>query len=200
MTNTQDADYSVRISIRNGPLRRAIKQTGMTHAQICSAAGISQPTLHEFLALKTPPINAKGELRPSAQKLCIFLNLPIERLFPAQHLITPLKRNTAELDMSLEDVANLIGEADGGKDRMLTSMMLRKALTYLKPRDRMVVEGVYGLNGDAPATYRDLGKEMGISSARVNSLHDRGLRDLRDALKREIRYTDRAEGRKPQAA
>ena len=49
----------------------------------------------------------------------------------------------------------------------------------LYPRDQLVLRLYYGLDGDEPKTFEEIGKILGISSERVRKLAQRGERYLR---------------------
>jgi RNA polymerase sigma factor (sigma-70 family) len=60
-----------------------------------------------------------------------------------------------------------------------------KLLTALSPRERMLVEEMYGLGGQSPARHKLLAVERGISSQRVSQLVEVALAKMRRAYEKE---------------
>lgn len=58
------------------------------------------------------------------------------------------------------------------------SKILHQALASLKPKLRRVLEMVYGIDGSAESSLKDIGRLFGVSSNRVSQIRDKALRDL----------------------
>jgi RNA polymerase sigma factor (sigma-70 family) len=56
---------------------------------------------------------------------------------------------------------------------------LKRALTLLEDRERLVVVMRYGLNGDPPRTLSDVGKTLRVTRERVRQIENRALAKLR---------------------
>ena len=80
-------------------------------------------------------------------------------------------------------------EVKGGRDALgeviwqwqteQVSQALREGLVCLPERLRQVVEQVYGLNGEAPISMAEIGREMGLTRERVRQLRNEALVLLR---------------------
>jgi RNA polymerase primary sigma factor len=92
-------------------------------------------------------------------------------------LETPVGDGESVYSDLIEDVnADLPEEstAEGMRARELTT-----ALARLNPRMQLVINRRFGLNGQAPQTLEQVGKELGITRERVRQLESRALRELR---------------------
>ena len=66
---------------------------------------------------------------------------------------------------------------------------LNKVLDILKPRDRKIMVGLFGLDGNLPRTLKDVSDEVGITREMVRQVREKSLVKLRKALeKSSINY------------
>jgi RNA polymerase primary sigma factor len=81
-----------------------------------------------------------------------------------------------------EDAPDCMFEADEDLSE------LRAALALLEPRDRLVLEARFGLDGQEPRTLRDLGARMDLSKERVRQLEERAKANVRErvSLRRRV--------------
>jgi RNA polymerase primary sigma factor len=80
--------------------------------------------------------------------------------------------------------ADLIEDLNSDRPDDTTANKLRgtelaAALQQLNPRMRRVLSLRFGLNGEAPQTLEQVGRELGITRERVRQLESRALRELR---------------------
>jgi len=61
----------------------------------------------------------------------------------------------------------------------------RETMGVLSPRERIVVDRFYGLDGKQPDTLKNIGKRIGVSHEWVRVLRGRALKKLRRALARD---------------
>ena len=111
------SDYRVNVKVRNARLLRAIENAGYQPGGIFAAkVGISYGNhLVPYINLKKSPYDEDGELRPCAEKICVFLNcMPSELWSEEQHFA--LKENTAEVEMTAESVHELLLSHSGCDD------------------------------------------------------------------------------------
>ena len=66
---------------------------------------------------------------------------------------------------------------------------LGDAVRRLAPRLRYVIVRRYGLNGNSPATYRQIGADLGLTGERVRQLHTEALVLMRQPSHSYILYT-----------
>jgi len=60
---------------------------------------------------------------------------------------------------------------------------LNKVLDTLKPRDRKVMVGLFGLDGDFPKTLKDVSDEIGVTREMVRQIREKCLDKLRKQMK-----------------
>jgi RNA polymerase primary sigma factor len=59
---------------------------------------------------------------------------------------------------------------------------LNEVLDILKPRDRLVMVGLYGLDGCIPRTLNDIGDEIGVTREMVRQIRQKSLAILKKKL------------------
>ncbi len=186
-------DYALEIKVKNNYLLTKMRERGiMTGAELARKTGIGQPTLYNVLALKEPALTKKGTWRSTYILLSKFFNCMPEELVPRQHLEESLVRNTATVEIGLEDLKKIGSWAT--QERVVDPLMLitkgeaidgvQDALSYLKPRERQVITMRFGLDGESPATLKEIGDEMGCGQERVRQIEALGMRKLRHPVAR----------------
>jgi RNA polymerase primary sigma factor len=64
-------------------------------------------------------------------------------------------------------------------DTTLRGEALTKILATLSPRERLVLEMRYGLNGEPPRTLDDVGRALNVTRERVRQIENHTLKKLR---------------------
>jgi RNA polymerase primary sigma factor len=64
-------------------------------------------------------------------------------------------------------------------ERQALAALTRQAITQLPTRLQFVLKARYGWGGEAPATFRQIGEQLGISRQRAQQLHQEALLRLR---------------------
>lgn len=176
-------DYRVTVKVRNARLMNALAEVGeVVGSKAALKIGISYAKLLALSNLKLAPIDNEGNIIPEVLKLCDFTNkMPFE-LFSVEQLV-PLETNTAEIDMTAEDVEQLLIPSVGGGDpeKLLLDAQgvrtLHEMLETLSPRETKILKLRYGF--DCPDHSRDeVGEIFGISGTRVQQLEAKALRKL----------------------
>ncbi len=62
----------------------------------------------------------------------------------------------------------------------------KELMEQLPEREAKVIEGIFGINQEAPQTLREVGESMNISHERVRQLRDQALRRIRKYNSREF--------------
>jgi RNA polymerase sigma factor (sigma-70 family) len=167
------SDYRINVKVRNARLLRAIEAAGyVSGAKFAEKVGITyQNQLIGYLNLSVSPYDKKGNLRESAEKLCVFLNKGPDELWSEEQM-TPLQKNRAEREVSGEQVQCLMDSREAESDLNPQLLLEKKesiaeldaALEKLRPRQRMVLRLRFGLDGrvhtlEEIAVVLDVGKE-----------------------------------------
>ena len=177
-------DYRVTVKVRNARIINALAERGEVVGQIAATKiGVSYAKLLALSNITLSPVDAEGNIIPEVLKLCDYLNkMPLE-LFSVEQIV-PLKTNTAELDMSLDEVEMLMLPASERPDPELLfangqfNNAIKYALETLPPREAKVLQLRFGIDCEEH-TYEGLGQIMGISKERVRQIEASALRKLR---------------------
>ena len=65
-------------------------------------------------------------------------------------------------------------------DRTFAADYVRKAVLSLEARDAKIITLFYGLDGQVPLTFEQIGKQFGITRERTRQLRDRAVKRLRE--------------------
>jgi len=186
-------DYIAQVKIRNGPMLRAMRRAGyQTAADLWRAdPRLTQTQIGELLNLQAPAIQKCGAWRPIVLRLADLLKCMPEDLFPPQHIDHPLERNTAEFEISVDEVAGFLTSAETPETLMIAAEQKAAALGMLDElpdRERLVIQMRYGFDGEG-STFDEIAAAMGgISRERVRQIEQRALERLRHpGREREIR-------------
>ncbi|NKQ35023.1 MAG: sigma-70 family RNA polymerase sigma factor [Chloroflexi bacterium] len=83
---------------------------------------------------------------------------------------------------------NAVQEPDKRWEQKALAAATRQAVRQLPPRLQFVLTARYGWRGNPPATFRQIGEQLGVSRQRAHQLHQEGLRRLRQpALSYQLR-------------
>lgn len=180
-------DYNVQVKVRNNYLLHAMRQKGIhTANELARQAGVAPLTMYNFLNLKQSPFTnrhgRKGELSPAASKMEKFLGVPVEYLFPENHLYTPLEKNIAETEMSFDQVEEILSW-DGGIMQEIENDALKdsinRALSALTPKEQEIIVRRHGLNGHDECTLEEIAKERGVSRERIRQIEAKAYTKMR---------------------
>lgn len=189
-------DYRVTIKVRNARIISALAEKDEVVGSIVAAKiGISYGKLLDLSNLKLSPIKKDGSLIPEVVKLCDYLNkVPTDLFSPDQ--IFPLETNTAEVDMTAEEVEILMLPASGGvnPETLLASSQSKTALNELldslTPRETKILKLKYGMDCDEH-TYESIAQMFDVSKERIRQIEAKALRKMRDPSRSDqLRVTD----------
>lgn len=108
---SMSGDFSVKITVRNGRLLRAIRAQYGTTAEMCRKCNISHTSVAALLTMKKSPVTASGDWGKAAYDISSALRIEPEILWPAHIAKLKLARNEAEIDMSMDDVQDMLQPA-----------------------------------------------------------------------------------------
>jgi RNA polymerase sigma factor (sigma-70 family) len=190
-------DYRIDIRVKNGKLMRMMARHGIfTMAELSRRTGIQQSTLGLLANLKLPGRLREGAWRPSVLKLADALNCLPEDLIPVAHEYDPLTVNRGEWYADLEDMKRLVAnettpELEYQNKEVAANLMA--CLDEIDPRHRHATVRYYGLDGEPPATQREIGDDLGVGVARVGQMLQHTLRKLRNPRRARLLGHDEIE-------
>lgn len=180
------SDYRVSIKFRNARLLRAIEQKGNISApKFAEQVGISYFHLLAYLNLTRAPFLENGDLRPCAEKICVFLNkMPCDLWSEEQRI--PLEKNKSETELTGYQVARLFSLCSENDFDPLENLeraegmsLIEDALKSLTPREEEVVRARFGIDGEA-FTLDEVAKQQGVTRERIRQIETNALRRLRN--------------------
>ena len=179
-------DYVIQFKIKNGPMLSVMRANGMeTAAALHRASGVSQSDIGRYLNLLKSPWTKSDRWSDSILKIAKALKVVPEMLFPEQHILKPLEKNKAEIEMDLEEMEQLTGEMSTDhllgptEDDQDTLDLLREKIRTITSREEECLVMRFGLDGKAPATLRATADWFGLSPERIRQIEAKALRKLR---------------------
>jgi RNA polymerase primary sigma factor len=107
-------------------------------------------------------------------------------------MLNDYSMDSLDRDISGEDKGTTLAETisddsmfKSADNELLTEdvrKQLNEVLDILKPRDRLVMVGLYGLDGCIPRTLNDIGDEIGVTREMVRQIRQKSLVKLRKNL------------------
>lgn len=195
--NTLGEGFNIRLEARlkNGYLARAREQAGLTAREVAKEIGISYPFYLSIESMRAYPS------KETQKKICDFYRrlgifLFEEDVFPEElRVVRPKSKYIAEKTIPktklvplayisekmlpvAEDVAKSM-EAD----EILTKIKL--ILNDLSVREREVIKMRFGLDGEKPKTFREIGELLGVSTERSRQIEARALYKIRNNILKE---------------
>jgi RNA polymerase sigma factor (sigma-70 family) len=180
------SDYRVHIKVRNARLLRAIEQAGHQPGQIFARlAGISYTGhLLPYLNLKRTPFDENGDLRPCAERICVFFNRLPDDLWSEEQRY-PLTTNAAELELSRAGVQELLARPAGCIDpaalieQREAIQAVDDLLDTIPAREAEILRMRYGI-GCQPMHLEEMAKAKGCTRERIRQIEMKALTRLRN--------------------
>jgi RNA polymerase sigma factor (sigma-70 family) len=179
-------EYAVKVTVRNGLILRRMKQLGIkTQTELAKQSGLDPGVVGTLIGLKKRPVSSiTGEWLDAAFALSSALQVEPEELWTEKQRGMALERNSREVSMSEDAVAQLA--SGNGTEQMvqkvLTSEVVSKALQVLSPRYEAIIRRKF-FDGD---TSEDIAKEWGISRSAVHQMEAKALRKLKHPSRSKI--------------
>jgi len=176
------ADFSVRITVRNARLLSAIRVQYGTVANMARKTGVSQSSVGALLMMKSSPVLKSGDWSTAAYDISSALRTEPEMLWPTHIAKIRINRNEAEMDMSVDDLQDMLAPGKYGPAMKALSRWAHK----VDPRDMRAL--VMHANG---ATFDDMGESLGVTRERARQRMERARRKIMHAAYRDgVKSTD----------
>ena len=183
------ADYELELKIKNAPFLNIMRERGYkTVAQLARDVGVTQNVVHVILKLQTPlyTMSKLGHphIRPSVEKIADFFGCSPEALYPESHWFEELEQNKFSAQISRSQLEQLTHNSTGDPQNFLEYIEASQAFEIeallekhasLPPRTQQVLLERFR-DGKK---LEDIGKSLGVSSARARQILEKGLRQIR---------------------
>jgi hypothetical protein len=178
INQTENADYRVKINIRNERLLRAIENKGFPSVrQFCFYVGENYEAINKIIRGAEKPLKDNGELKPLVKTLLKHLDIKMEDAFTERQL-EGFKRSTYTLKVGEKELMQIASprNAEMNLIEQDVSNVLNKILTeQLNSREEKVVRLKM-----KDISFRDIGEMIGnISGTRTAQIFEKALRKLR---------------------
>lgn len=170
---SNDEDFNLKITVRNGRLLREIRAKYESSADMARKGNLQAPQVSALVTMRDRPINKNGQWRDIALDVAGMLSCDPEYLWPEHMKEIKLKRATAEMSVSLDTVTQISqygSIADFERDEIVGSLM-----DGLMPREIKVIGMLY----HSGETLKATGEEIGVSTERVRQIEARAIRKMR---------------------
>lgn len=203
----EDRQISVRatLRVRNDALISAREIRGLTQRQTAEASNVPCDVVSE---LERFDFSRKIDLGKFAQRLADFLDIPLCKILPDNHLgrkVSSSIQRIVQCDPDslsrMEDAGRFVGQPlmigssavpiDSAIHGELSERINSVLLTLTK-REREVIELRFGLNGNDPLSLEAVSKRLTITRQRVCQIESHAIRKIRHDTRKK-RLVDFAE-------
>jgi RNA polymerase primary sigma factor len=180
-------DYRVEIKIRNNLLLEKIERAGYKNvAEFAKAISIPYSVISNFITMKKAPINKfTNTYSPRFMEIVDFLDCMPEDIFPKSRMSAPLKSNSVSFKGNEGDIKNLTSSlasiATDPEKKMIVDeahKAIQDSMYALTPKQHRVLTLLYGLNGEEPKTFKEIGEEFGVTGQRIIDINKKALQKL----------------------
>lgn len=183
------SDYIVEIRVKNGPMKRAMRNAGFASASaLARAAGVSPSAVGVYLSLKKAPLRDDGKIRNDVVKISDALGIMPEEMFPDRHMAEPLRKSRTEVEMTFAEICQLSSHCETPEDVAIEhdkAVQLDRTLATLPPRVERVLRLRFGI-GCEPKTLDEVAAEMNVSRERIRQIEGKGLTRLRNPVRSKV--------------
>jgi RNA polymerase sigma factor (sigma-70 family) len=172
MTRDPD-DFSVKITVRNGRLLRAILENYQSVSELARKLSVSSNCIYKLVGMRTKPVNSKGWTKLAEDVALMVGKDPID-LWPEHLREIKLQRSSSEMDLSLEQVQQLV--AEGSHDNLLSqNKAIKDMIGNLNEREKTVIS----LRYHDGKTLSEIGSYLNLSNERVRQIEARATTKMK---------------------
>ena len=181
MSKNQPDDYRLISKIKNNRILSVLESRGYkTVGAFCAAKGFCASHVGELVNMKRKPLQADGNWRKIVLDMCDALFVSPDMLFTEIQQQNELTRNTAEktfAEIQLLQIVNKTPESALLENDLPT--VLDDVLRTLTPKERIVLEARFGLNGAKESTREQIGRQFDVTVTRITQIEEKAMRKLR---------------------
>lgn len=196
----------------NWNLRDARLERGLTLNQVADAVGCTEMAINHYELMKHNPS------RRLAEKVARFYEMTVDELFPEDILYAITEKRKEEVrkrnfkqrrrnpdnywgvgkkmpirhkGVDLRELEKLCSNGNAFSELGITREELHKAITELPKSYRILIEKKFGLNGQEPKTFRELGESSveilsrQVTRQRVEQVYEEALEVLKIKLEQQ---------------
>ena len=169
-------DFSVKITVRNARILRAMRAAGYTsQAELSRAMGKACSSVNGFAAFRISPLLSDGSWSEMAMDLSSMLHVEPEELWPEALRAIRWSRNSREGLLGSDEARQIEAPRTGEVDKVALS----KLISILSPAQRRVIDARFGLDGQGESTLEEAAKEMGVTRERIRQRETKAIRDMK---------------------
>ena len=179
------ADINLKVTVRYARILRAMRAAGITSlAELARRVpDASYGVIQSITAFRYRPVDQFGEWTSAAIGIATALHVDPSDLWPNHLREIETKSNVVAFDMTLDQFAAVASS----HDRLAELDQVRNRMATLSPRERLVIEMRYGLNGNGTHTLEEIGIELGIGRERVRQFEMLAFRKMKSPARRWTR-------------
>jgi RNA polymerase sigma factor (sigma-70 family) len=172
------SDYAVRVSVRNKRILRALRAAGYSsQMDFCRKTGFSYPVLNGFVAMRLKATARHNEWGRPAQTLALLLDVEPDSLFTRRQS-EGFAVNSAEVEMTEEQVAGLMGQSNG-VEALEAKRDIGRIISCLTEREQGIVTA--RMEGK---TLSEVGESYGVNRNRIRQIEAKAMRKMRGFVHR----------------
>ena len=168
-----DKDFSIKITVRNGRLLKAIQENYESVADLARHLGRSGAAVNSLVTMKTKPLTKNG-WTDLALDVASFVGKDPEYLWPEYMREIQLQRATAEINADLGEVQALTHSASPEK-QIAQLDAVKQIVDGLLPREIEVLKCRFA----EQMTLEDTAKKLGVSRERLRQIEAKAIRKLK---------------------
>ena len=166
-------DFSVKVTVRNGRLLRAILENYQSVSELARKLSVSSNCIYKLVGMRTKPVNSKGWTKLAEDVALMVGKDPID-LWPEHLREIKLQRSSSEMDLSLEQVQQLV--AEGSHDNLLSqNKAIKDMIGNLNEREKTVIS----LRYHDGKTLSEIGSYLNLSNERVRQIEARATNKMK---------------------
>lgn len=184
------SDVSLRITARvhQGDLAKALEERGWTYQNAADFLSVTYSRFSNLICLRfkeLPKDFIHKFTREQEQKLLELTGKLPEDLWPEWLQDQDLTKKQVFLDASPKmlhssGMLQLSSPTpDDAFEREELRNLVHEALKTLTPREEQIMRLRFGLDGDAPKTFDEIGRIIGVHSSRIQQIYFKALSELR---------------------